>query len=196
MAFFDFLGGGDEGAKEIERATKKSLQFAQEGRDRATGVLSPAAQYGPIQSRLYDLAGLNGAQAQQSAFGQFSESPEFAFLRSQGEEAAQRAAAAGGQLASGRTLAALSRFGQGLASQSYGQYYDRLRDLYGTALGTAGSLAGIYGNSGNALANIQMQGGSQLANYKAQQGNVLSDLLSQGLAAGSYIYGNRSSYGE
>lgn len=200
MAFFDFLTGADEAEKAIKKATKKAINFAREGQDKAAGILQPGAQYGPIQSRLYDLAGLNGAQAQQSAFGQFQESPEIAFQRQQGEQAAQRAAAAGGQLASGRTLADLSKFGQGLASQSYGDYYNRLRDLYGTSLGTANNLAGIYGQGGSNLANITMSGGQQQAQYAGQAGGVFGDLLSQGAALGAYVYGARpgstgSSYG-
>lgn len=200
MAFFDFLTGADEAQKASEKATKRAIAFAQQGQDKAAGILQPGANYAPVQNRLYDLSGINGGQAQQNAFGQFQESPEIAFQRSQGEEAAQRAAAAGGHLASGRTLADLSKFGQGLASQSYGDYYNRLRDLYGTALGTASNLAGIYGQGGQNLANLQMQGGQQSAQYAGQAGGVFGDLLSQGAALAAYAYGARpgstgSSYG-
>ncbi len=189
MAFFDFLTGADEAQKAAEKATKKSIAFQQQGQDKAAGVLQPGANYAPAMSRLNALAGLDGRQAQLDAFGQFQESPEFQFQREQGEQAAQRAAAAGGQLASGRTLADLSRFGQGLAQQGYGQYYDRLSNLYGSALGTANNLAGIYGNGGNNLANITMQGGMQQANLAGQRGGVLGDLLSQGAALAAYAYG-------
>lgn len=202
MAFFDFLTGADEAQKAAERATEKSLAYAAEGRDRAASILQPGANYQPAMGRLNALAGLGGRQAQQDAFGEFQESPEIQFQREQGEQAAQRAAAAGGRLASGRTLADLSKFGQGLASQSYGDYYNRIRDLYGTSLGTANNLAGVYGNSGNNLANLQMQGGQQVAEYAGQRGGVLGDLLSQGAALAAYAYGARrpgssgTSYGE
>ncbi len=189
MAFFDFLSGADEAAQEQAKATKKAIAFQQQGQDKAAGVLQPGANYQPIQSKLYDLTGMNGAQAQQNAFGQYVESPEVQFQREQGEQAAMRGAAAGGQLASGRTLADLSRFGQGLAQQGYGQYYDRLANLHGTALNTAGNLAGIYGNTGNNLANITMQGGAQQAQFAGQRGGVLGDMLSQGAALAAYAYG-------
>lgn len=189
MAFFDFLTGADEQADAIKQATKKAIAFEKEGRDTAVAGLQPGANYQPIQGRLYDLAGLNGGQAQQNAFGQFQESPEIAFQRQQGEEAAQRGAAAGGHLASGRTLADLSKFGQGLASQSYGDYYNRLRDLYGSALGTAGNIAGIRSGSGSNLANLAMSGGQQYAQARGAQGGVLGDLLSQGAALAAYAYG-------
>ena len=197
MAFFDFLSGADEAQKQAKKATREAINFQREGQEKAAGAvtqyLGPAANYGPAQSRLYDLSGLNGGQAMERAFGEFRESPQYNFLRQQGEGAAQRAAAAGGRLASGRTLADLDRFGQGLADQSYGDYYGRIRDLYGASLGAAGSLggqlAGIYGNGGNNLANLAMQGGMQQAQYAGQRGGVLGDLLSQGIAAGSYIAG-------
>ena len=200
MAFFDFLTGADEAQKAAEKATKRAITFQREGQDKAAGILQPGAQYAPIQSKLYDLTGLNGAQAQQNAFGQYVESPEVQFQREQGEQAAQRAAAAGGQLASGRTLADLTKFGQGLAQQGYGQYYDRIRDLYGSALNTAGGLANIYGQGGSNLANLQMQGGMQAADYAGQRGGVFGDLLSQGAALAAYAYGAKpgasgSSYG-
>lgn len=189
MAFFDFLSGADEQADAIKKATKEAIGFQREGQDRAAGILQPGANYAPIQSRLYDLSGVNGGQAQQNAFGQFQESPEIQFQRQQGEQAAQRAAAAGGQLASGRTLADLSKFGQDLASQSYGDYYNRLRDLYGSALGTANNLAGVYSSGGSSLANIALGGGQQYAQAKGAQGGVLGDLLSQGAALAAYAYG-------
>lgn len=199
MAFFDFLTGADEQAKAIKNATNQALKYQQQGQDKAAGILQPGANYGQAQSKLYDLSGLNGQQAQQTAFGQYTESPEVQFQREQGEQAAMRGAAAGGQLASGRTLADLSRFGQGLAQQGYGDYYSRIRDLYGTGLTTANNLAGIYSQGGSNLANIAMGGGQQYAQAKGQQGGVFGDLLSQAAGLGAYVYGNRpntgSSYG-
>lgn len=197
MGIFDFLTGADEAAKEAKKAQRRAEQFQREGQEKAAGILQPGANYAPIQGRLYDLAGINGRQAQQNAFGEYVESPELQFMRQQGEQAAQRAASAGGQLASGRTLADLTKFGQGLAQQGYGDYWNRLSGLYGASLGTAGQLAGIYGNGGNNLANIAMQGGMQQAQYAGQRGGVLGDLLSQGAALAAYAYGGSgSSYGK
>jgi hypothetical protein len=190
MGFFDFLSGADEAEKASKKATQQAIAYQQQGTDRAASVLQPGANYGQAQSKLYDLSGLNGSQAQQGAFGQYNESPEVQFMRQQGEQAAQRAAAAGGQLASGRTLADLSKFGQGLAQQGYGQYYNRISDLYGSALGQANNLAGIYSQGGSNLANLQMQGGQQQAQYAGQRGGVFGDLLSQGIAAGAYLGGS------
>lgn len=203
MGFFDFLSGADEQAKAIKKATQQSIDFAREGQDRAASILAPAANFGPAQSKLYDLSGLNGAQSQQNAFSQYVESPEVQFYRDQGLEAAQRSAAARGGLMSGRTLADLSKFNQGLAQTGYGDYYNRINNLYGSALGTANNLAGVYSGGGNTLANLAMQGGSQYAQAKGAQGGVLGDLLSQGMslagyAAGSYLGrpgGTGSSYG-
>lgn len=189
MAFFDFLTGADEAEKASKRATEKAIAYQQQGTDKAAGVLQPSAQYGQAQSKLYDLSGLNGAQAQQGAFGQYVESPEVAFMRDQGLQAAQRGAAASGQLGSGRTLADLTKLGQGYAQQGYGQYYDRIRDLYGVGIGQANNLAGIYSQGGSNLANLQMQGGQQQAQYAGQRGGVLGDLLSQGAAMAAFAAG-------
>lgn len=192
MAFFDFLSGADEQAKEIRKATNQALRYEQEGQTRAADILRPAANFQPTQSMLYDLAGVNGAQAQQNAFGRYVESPEVQWQREQGEQSAMRAAAAGGQLASGRTLADLAKYGQGLAQQGYGNYWNRLSSLYGSALGAAGGLADVYSGGGSRLANIQMGGGQQLAAAEGQRGGVLGDLLSQGAALAAYAAGGGS----
>lgn len=197
MAFFDFLTGADEGAKAIKKATQQAIQFQREGQDKAVGALTdrlgPGANYGKTQSMLYDLAGVNGGQAQQDAFGRYVESPEVDFYRQQGEEATKRGAAAGGSLMSGRTLADLSKFGQGLAKTGYGDYYSRLRDLYGSALNTAGALgsglSGIYTGTAGNLSNIAMNGGQQQAQYDAERGGVFGNLLAQGAKLAAQIAG-------
>lgn len=189
MAFFDFLTGADEAQEAAEKATKRAIQFQQQGQDKAAGVLQPGANYAPSMGMLDRLAGLEGRQAQQDAFGQYQESPEVQFYREQGEQAAQRAAAAGGQLASGRTLADLADYGQKLATTGIGNWWNRISDIYKSKLGTAGGIASIHANGGNALASIAQQGGQQQAQLAGQRGGVLGDLLSQGAALAAYAYG-------
>lgn len=199
MAFFDFLTGADEAEKAAKKATKQAINFAREGQDKAAGameILRPGANFGPVQSKLWDLAGVNGAQSQANAFGEYIESPEVQFYRQQGEEAALRAATAGGRLASGRTMADLSKFNQSVAQSGYGDHWNRLSGLYGSALNTAGSLAGglsnIYTGTANNLSNIAMNGGMQQAQYAGQRGGVLGDLLSQGAMLAAYAAGGGS----
>lgn len=91
----------------------------------------------------------------------------------------ERSAAARGGLASGNTLVDLSRYNQGLASQQFGRYADRLAGLAGTGQSSAENLAGqrmqlgaqIGANSQNA-ANARASGiqgaGNAYANAAGQ----------------------------
>lgn len=189
MGIFDFLTGADEQAKAIKKATNQALAYQQQGQDKADSILQPGSNFGPLQSKLYDLVGMNGGQAQQDAYGSYAEGPDVAFQRQQAEQAAQRGASAGGHLASGRTMTDLAGYATGLARQGFGDWYSRLRDLFGSALNTAGARASGFSNNGSRLSELAMGGGQQYAQAKGEQGGVLGNLLSQGAALAAYAAG-------
>ena len=168
MSLIGWLTGSDKAAKAIKQANKKAEALTREGWAKSEALMLPGANYQPAQNKMFDLLGLNGAQGQENAFGAYRESPEVAFMREQGEGALQRAAAAGGGLASGRTLTDATRFGQGLAQQGFGDYYSRLRDLYESTIGTAGGVAGGYTNKGSQLSNLALNYGQQKAGMATQ----------------------------
>lgn len=91
----------------------------------------------------------------QTALNSFYTDPGYEFARDEGIQAIDRSAAARGILNSGATAKALERFGQGLADQQYGDYYNRLAGLSGTgqtATQATANAASQYGaNAGNAL---------------------------------------------
>jgi hypothetical protein len=145
-------------------ANARQQQLIQESNDKANNLLIPAANYNPALSKLMALNGLSGGQAQQDAYGAFQQGPDYQFNLSQGEGAINRSAAANGTALSGRTLMDSMKFNQGLASQEYGNYYNRLNNLYGSQLGAAGDLAQGY-----------RQGGSQLAGLAGQLGQIGAD---------------------
>lgn len=62
----------------------------------------------------------------------FQGSPGFNFLVNQGEDAVRNQAAARGSLASGATLKALTDYRMGVASQDFGNHYNRLGGLAGS----------------------------------------------------------------
>jgi len=175
---------GSSGIKKASNITSKTYKKAdalvREGDAKAYGMLSSAADYQPAQGALERILGLQGAQAQQDAYGQFRDSPGVSFLRDQGEQSLQRAASAGGQLASGRTLADANIYGQGVAEQSFGDYFNRLRDIYGTKLVAAGDLAAGSRSTYNALADLRLGKGLAKADYAMQKGAIIPNLISQG----------------
>lgn len=188
MGLFSWLTGADKAASALKKANKTATGAINTAQAKSDALMLPGANYQPAQNKLFDLLGLNGAQGQQNAFGAYQESPEVAFMREQGEGSLQRAAAAGGGLASGRTLADSQKFGQGLAQQGFGDFYSRLRDLYESTKGTAGGVAQGYTNTGNRLADIAGGYGQQRAQM-AQQNSPWSVISGVG-AIGADMLGS------
>lgn len=120
-------------------------------------------------------------------YSAFYNSPDYQFAQQQGTLALERSAAAKGLLNSGGTLKDLTSFGQGLASQQYGNYFNRLASLAGLgqtaaagsaqaaqAFGqTAGATVSNFGN--NAAATTQNLGAAQ-ASGAVGIANALSTL--------------------
>lgn len=96
--------------------------------------------------RVSDLGGylgMRGQQKQGADFGQYQNQlnallqnpssiqndPSYQFRLGQGQQAIERSAAARGMGASGNVLAELAKYGQGMASEEYGNQFNRLRDL-------------------------------------------------------------------
>jgi hypothetical protein len=83
----------------------------------------------------------------------FKETEAYQFQRDQGIEAIDRSAASRGMLFSGQTQKDLSRFNQGLASQEYGTYLNRLAGLAEAGQGAAARQAGYTMQTGNSMNN-------------------------------------------
>jgi hypothetical protein len=163
--------------------------------------VSALNQYIPQGTNAFNLmanfsgSGPGGAAAQQQAYDSYMEGPDVAFLREQGERSVlQNARAAGG--VGGNVLKELQRYGTGVASQGFNDYYNRLKGVadmgFGASQGVGslrGQQAGIVGNLSAQQAQNAMQGG-QLAS------NVYGDLGSgaiQGAQLSSNVLGNMGS---
>lgn len=114
--------------------------------DSAIGAYQPWVTSGGAANNLYgDALGLNGSEGNVRATGAFQTGPGYEFARNEAEQAGLRAASAGGMLASGNTLAALSDRTQGIANQEYGSWLDRLSGMSTQGLSAAGGQASGYG---------------------------------------------------
>lgn len=113
-----------------------------------------------------DLLGYNGADKQAAAMEALKTSPAYQFRLNQGVGALDRSAIKRGGLNSGRQMMALEDFGQGLASEEYGNEFNRRLGLADRANSTAGTMASLGGNYyrnkgnlflGQALRNADIQ---------------------------------------
>lgn len=152
---------------------------------------------GALQQGQQGVSSLSNLLASQGAFGGFEQDPGYQFRLQQGEEAINRAASARGGRLGGRTLKELGSFGQGLASQEFGNFANRRMG----ELGLRTNLAGMQQAGGSALANLAFAGAQGLGGARLGTGQTLAGLetglgqniarVQQGLGAGqANIYGN------
>jgi hypothetical protein len=116
----------------------------------------------------------------------FNQSPDYKFALEQGTQTLDRSAAAHGGLFSGGQQADLMKFGQGLATQNYGNYYNRLASLAGLGQTTASNLGQLGANMASNIGNAYMNAGNARASSYQQQGNNYAGLA----AAGGNAFGN------
>ena len=136
-----------------------------------------------------NLLGLNGADAQQAAYGQFKASPDYQWRFDQGMKAAGNGAAASGLLGSGRYLKDLTNYGQGAASQEYGNYSNRLSNLINVGQNSANLTGQLGANYGNTAAGLTASGGIAQSAGTIGSSNAWSNALTQLLKQSNGYYG-------
>ncbi len=162
-------------------------------------------------SDLYGIGYSNDAGASQggqgvmnAAMNNFTNTPDYKFAFDQGLQAVDRSAAASGALNSGGAVKGATEFGQGLASQQFGNYFGRLLSLAGIGNSAAGSLLGnsiqAGGQQSAALSSIgASQAAGQIGSANSLVGglNGASSSLSQGLLLNTLLANNggNSGYG-
>lgn len=222
MSIFRAFSGRDgrlaamEQATAAQRAREASLNELNQGLQQTTGLYDTANQYFQpfqeggqqgFQTYLGSL-GLGGEDGRQQAVDAFQAGPGYQFAMDQGTQAANRAASAGGMLNSGNQLMALTRFGQGLANQEYGNWQNRLAGLGEMGMQASGQMAGNRmrlgdigmgvaqqraGIQGNAEQQIgAARAGAQMAGQTAAQnrlGAVMGGVKTLAGLAGNFMGG-------
>ncbi len=212
------FGLGKSSAKKARRAQEAALaeqrRIANEQYNKSSAELSPYKQSGLAgQNQLSYLLGLNvpkykdasGAEIDpysdvnedMGQFGQltkrftlddFQADPSYNFRKEEGERALNRASAARGRFASGSALRELNRYNSNLASQEYGNAYDRyntdMSNLYNRLLGSAstglettGAQIDLNSNLSNVLSGNAIQGGNLNAAFANQMGALKQKAL-------------------
>ena len=128
-------------------------------------------------------------------YGGYKATPGYDFRVSEGEKAIERSAAARGGLNSGRTLKALSQFGQNIAADDYGTFMNRLGALSGTGQTATNNLAQLGQNFAANGSNALMAAGQAKASGYANQGNIMGNAMGQLASAGGNFLGQRSAGG-
>lgn len=134
----------------------------------------------------------------------FEADPGYAFRLKEGMRGLENSAAARGLLSSGSTLKGITDYSQGMASQEYGNAYNRyqtnranqlnpLQSVMGSGQTAANTLTNAAGGLGQGLGQAAAAMGSANASSYINSGNALNNALSGGV--NSYMgYNNMQAY--
>ncbi len=193
----------------IDRSDE-SRGFINEATGNADNRLEQSAQDVRDVLQPYRLAGAKGTN-ELSAMGEFSynpsqltDDPGYAFRLAEGNKALTNSIAARGGTLSGSTIKAGIGFNSGMASQEYGNAFQRAltsyntnesryKDLAGIGLNSAGMETGADIGVGSQIANNNMNRGSQLVGLNTHLADLYSNNITGGgnaTAAGTIGAGN------
>jgi len=200
----DFIGdvvGGITGAKQAGEAAEQAgqLQYqasmagVEEQRrqfDKLVELMAPyvAAGEGGMAGQ-QALVGLKGPEAQQQAISALEQSPEFASLVQQGENALLQQASATGGLRGGNTQAALAQFRPQILSALIEQQYGRLGGLTKIGQASAAGQAAAGMETGSNVANLLQQGAAAQAGAAIAAGSVPRQTFGDILKIGGTVAG-------
>lgn len=135
-------------------------------------------------------------------YSAFNNSPGYQFAQSQGDQAIARGASANGSLYTPNTLAMLSQYNTGYASQNYNNYVSQLMQSAGLGnsanqglnsanLQTSGNVSQLQQNQGNAQAGGIANASGIVSNLIGRSGSLIggsSDPNTSGIAASDSSY--------
>jgi hypothetical protein len=169
---------GARGARRAARAQERGYDAATaEQRRQYDEMMALTAPRRNIEGQaLEQLAALTGLRGNGTGDGTgtpnyeaFYNSPDYQFALQQGQQAVERSAAAGGNLRSGNTLAAVNDYAQGRATQNFNQFTQRLAGLAG--MGATDQAANAMIAQGDRTANNLVGGANARASGVAGAAN-------------------------
>lgn len=197
MSFLSDLFGGNDAARDqtnfINAGLNTASNFTNQANNNLTNYYQQALPYfeslygsgSKGLSQLEDALGINGAAGSNNALTALKQTPGYQFTLGQGDNAINAAAAANGTLGSGNQALALSKFNQGLASNTYNNYISQLQPFMNLA--TTGA-----SGAGNILTGL----GSGISNNLLGLGNdYLSGLSAEGAAQANADLSNAQGFG-
>ena len=177
-------------------------QASKAGKKGAAGQQAAAAAATEEERRQFDLArqdqqpflqaGYDSVNAQNAALGgdfsAFEKSPDYAYTFDQSMKGLDRSAAAGGGFMGGGADADRVALGQGLASQNFGQWWNRHAGRAGQAQSGATNLGALGAGMAGRIGDNLMSGANARASSYANSANAWSNFGDQAADAfGSYM---------
>jgi hypothetical protein len=201
MTFFvagAVVAGGIYGSRQSRKAADKQAKAAEKAADLQRDV---AGEQLDLQRRMYEenvarqqpfLEAGQGAlnqliplSSEYTPFGmaQFEQDPGYQFRMQEGMKALDRQAAARGGLISGGALRAAQRYGQGMASQEYGNAFNRYQAERAARLQPLQSLAGVGQTTAQQVGAAGQAYGQGASNVLGQMGTNVGNLMTDAAQA-------------
>jgi hypothetical protein len=206
-------GGARDAARTQADAANSAAALQKEQFDQQMALQEPYRQAGLTgQNRLMELLGLGG-NAGAAGYGQyardfsmqdFQQDPGYAFRLGEGLKAMGHQAGARGGLISGQTMKGMENYRQGLASQEYGNAFNRyqtnrqnqlqpLGNLMSSGQAAASNQAGQAGQYGVNAGNLMGQAGQATAAGQMGAANSIGNALSSSASAyGNYLQSSQN----
>jgi hypothetical protein len=127
--------------------------------------------------------------------GNYTESPGYQYMKSEGLGAVDASAAARGQLNSGGHSLDLMRHAEGMAAQDYGNWWNQQMGLAQLGQNSAAGVGAMGMNSANTIGGYLGAAGQAQANGAISQGNNIANTVGQLGAGLGGLLGGQSSYG-
>ena len=184
-----------DAANQANAQNQRGLDLQREMFDEQKRLSEPYRQAGLTgQNRLMEMLGLGGdtgaagygRYAKDFGMQDFQQDPGYAFRLSEGLKQLGSQARAQGGAGGGRTMMGIQNYAQGLASQEYGNAFNRYQTNRQNQLAPLGSLM----SSGQAAAAGQA---AQAGQYGANASNMLSQM---GVNTGGATLAGSSAYGK
>lgn len=189
------------GAATLITGAYSANQAGKAGDAAAAGAAASSAE----QARQYDQtradqlpfleAGYDAIRAQNAAlkgdFSAFQASPDYLYARDESLNALDRGAAARGGFTGGGADADRIRLASGLASQNFGNYWDRLRQRAGQGQSSASNLGALGSNYAANIGQTYQDAANARASSYIAQGNAWGDAVGQGANAFGQWYGRK-----
>lgn len=176
----------DKAAAAQASAANKALKFQKQMWETSRADMMPWMQAG--QKALATYTGQLDGTGDPNAF---KTTPGYEFRVKQGETGVMNNLAALGMKNSGKALKALESFRQGIASQEYGTWMDRLAGVSGTGQQTSNSMANYAQNAGNSMGQtMQDAGQARASGYVGGANAMMGGLNSAANFIGQAMGGN------
>lgn len=135
---------------------------------------------GPFNNRMLQTSAGPGKSGGPNTAG-FMASPGYNFVRSEGMRGLEQSAAARGGAFSGNALRALADYNNGLASQEYGNWWNRMAGLAGVGQTSTNQLGQLGQGYANNIGNAAMSAGNARASGIMGAANGWANSINSGI---------------